>query len=311
VTNLGRRRRANPAAYGFPLDLVKGRWLTEKQNAEKDEERDDLEAGAEDVVRKATVIPFVEDRRNVLVLRWAGRVGESEAVTLQYAVERGMEAVFQLEDSELTSQLLPDADERGRTMFVEAAEGGAGVLRRLQGEPDQLAAVAVEALKIMHVDPGSGQDVDGACVRGCYRCLLSYSNQTVHEAIDRRLAIDRLMALTSGRVEPAEPPSPPADADLDLGALSDRARALVDLVSSRNLRGPDDVGVRVVGYEARIDLVYRVDGLNTAIVVDGPHRQPDPGVLAFYGWNVVHVRLDDDLDTVVSSHPAVFGMEML
>ncbi len=246
----------------------------------------------------------------MLVLRWAGRVGESEAVTLQFAVERGMEAVFQLEDSELTSQLLPDADERGRTMFVEAAEGGAGVLRRLQGEPDQLAAVATEALKIMHVDPESGADIDGACVRGCYRCLLSYSNQTVHESIDRRMVIDRLLELTSGRVEPAGPTAPPDKADLDLGSLGERARALVDLLSSRNLRGPDDVGVRVAGYDSRIDLVYRVNGLHTAVVIDGPHRHPDPGVLAFYGWNVVHVRLDDNLDTVVSSHPAVFGMEM-
>lgn len=312
VTNLGRRRRANPQAYGFPLDLVKGRWLTEREASKNDHDADDdLEAGVEDVARKAVVVPFVEDRRNILVLRWTDRVGDVEAVTLQYAIERGMEAVFQLEDSELTSQLLPDADERGRTMFVEAAEGGAGVLRRLQGEPDRLGAVAAEALRIMHVDPESGAEGDGACVRGCYRCLLSYSNQPVHESIDRRVAIDRLLALIPARVEPAESAAPPVVIDISGADLSDRAQALLRLLAGKNLRAPDDVAVETGGYDARIDLVYRVDGLDTAVVLDDHlHQRPDPGVLAFYGWNVVHVRLDDDLEAVVARHPAVFGTEV-
>jgi hypothetical protein len=135
VINLGRKRRKNRDLHGFWLDLVQGRWLTETEGTQQDsdEDGDDLEAGVLDVRRKDLVIPFVEDRRNVLVLRWAQHVDECEAVTLQFAVERGIEAIFQLEDTELVSELLPDAGQRGRTLFVEAAEGGAGVLRRFAG----------------------------------------------------------------------------------------------------------------------------------------------------------------------------------
>src|SRR5439155_17137524 len=140
------------------------------------DEDDDLEAGFEDVQRKALVTPYVEDRRNILVLRWPDKVTAEEATTLQFAIERGIEAVFQLEDSELSSELLPDAAERGRVLLVEAAEGGAGVLRRLQSEPDAMAKVAAEALRIIHIDPDTGDENDSACVRGCYRCLLSYGN---------------------------------------------------------------------------------------------------------------------------------------
>src|SRR5699024_2751541 len=140
---------------------------------------------AENVRRKERVIPFVEDRRNIAILRWAEKVTETEARTLQYAIERGIEAHYQLEDSELTSQPVKDPDERGRLMLIEAAEGGAGVLRRLHDELDALAQVARAALEIIHVDPDTGESTADACVRGCYRCLLTYSNQSDHESIDR------------------------------------------------------------------------------------------------------------------------------
>ena len=45
------------------------------------------------------MLPHVEDRRNIAVVRWSQPVDEAAAVTLQYALERGIEAAFQLEDS--------------------------------------------------------------------------------------------------------------------------------------------------------------------------------------------------------------------
>ena len=60
------------------------------------------------------------------------------AVTAAIALERGIEAAFQLEDSELSSESLPDEDGRGRALFIESAEGGAGVLRRLVDDPEAL-----------------------------------------------------------------------------------------------------------------------------------------------------------------------------
>src|SRR5262249_40132182 len=85
VTNLGRRDRKNKDIHGFWLDLVKGRWLTEREAAQDDDEgEDNLEAGLRDVQRKAVVTPYVQDRRNILVLRWAEQVSPEEAVTLQF-----------------------------------------------------------------------------------------------------------------------------------------------------------------------------------------------------------------------------------
>ncbi|HVX69716.1 MAG TPA: DEAD/DEAH box helicase, partial [Mycobacteriales bacterium] len=147
VANVGRRRRKDPEDRGFWLDLTEGKWLSEKAAADTTVDAEDLES-AEDVVGKAKVIPYVEDRRNILVIRLPDPVDETTATTLRVAVERAIETCFQLEDSELESQALPDLESCGRFLLIESAEGGAGVLRRLVSEPGALSDVARTALQI-------------------------------------------------------------------------------------------------------------------------------------------------------------------
>ncbi|MGH3237421.1 MAG: helicase-related protein, partial [Streptosporangiaceae bacterium] len=159
VTNIGRRRRQNPDIHGYMIDVTTGRWL--KENEREDQaapEEEGLEA-ADGVRRKQRVIPYVEDRRNILVTRLAAAVSPETAVTAAIALERGIEAAFQLEDSELSSDGLPDAERRGRALLVESAEGGAGALRRLVDDPGALPRAARTALQIMHFDPDSGADL--------------------------------------------------------------------------------------------------------------------------------------------------------
>ena len=160
VTNVGRRSAAEPGTmHGYMIDVTTGRWL--KENEREDQaapEEEGLEAPG-DVKRKQRVIPYVEDRRNILVTRLAPRSATETAVTAAIALERGIEAAFQLEDSELSSEGLPDPERRGRALFIESAEGGAGALRRLVDDPDALPQAARTALQIMHFDPDSGADL--------------------------------------------------------------------------------------------------------------------------------------------------------
>lgn len=80
--------------------------------------------------------------------------------------------------------------------MYEATEGGAGVLSRIVQEPGKLAETALAALELMHFENVenaiAAQDPsllttnsEARCVKGCYRCLLSYYNQPDHELIDR------------------------------------------------------------------------------------------------------------------------------
>jgi ATP-dependent helicase YprA (DUF1998 family) len=324
VMNVGRRRRKNREDLGFWLDTAKGVWLKEKDAPDAAPEDEALE-DADAAPAKRKVIPYVEDRRNILVLRLAQPVSEVLATTLRYALERGLEAAFQLEDVELDSMSLPDPEGRGRMLFTESAEGGAGVLRRLQAEPDALAEAAREALRICHFDPSTGEDLghaDGAderCERGCYDCLLSFINQADHQMIDRHSVKALLVSLAASRTASA------GSAGEGRRAVVARLRELcttglerdfLDWLAEHDLRLPADAQTLVAEAFARPDFVYRsLDG-PTAVFIDGPvHEAPAVAErdreaeerLADYGWNVVRIRADESWADAVGKHKSVFG----
>ncbi|MEV4680457.1 DEAD/DEAH box helicase [Streptomyces kurssanovii] len=209
ITNLGRVRDKEGEPDGYWLDLGDGRWLNDRAAA------DAIEGTGMAVVdedgnekrRKRRVLPYVEDRRNILVLTLDEPEPEPVALSFLYALERGIEAAFELEDSELTAELLPPDDgPRRRMLFTEAAEGGAGVLRRIQHDKDALAEAARTALEICHFDPETGEDLGGPtddekCARGCYVCLLTYANQTHHRRLSRHAARPLLLRLAGARTE--------------------------------------------------------------------------------------------------------------
>ena len=152
--NVGRARRRNRNVQGYMIDITTGRWLRETEpEGEATPDEAELDS-AKDVKRAQRVIPYVEDRRNVLVTRLARSVNPETAITAAIALERGIEATFQLEDSELSSEMLPDPDSQGRALLVESAEGGAGALRRLRRRPGRADAGGPERAGDHALRPG-------------------------------------------------------------------------------------------------------------------------------------------------------------
>ncbi|MUN36464.1 DEAD/DEAH box helicase [Actinomadura litoris] len=324
VINRGRRRRRDASDVGFWLDPIRGRWLSETSAAGLMPEDEGLRP-LKDAARAVKVVPFVEDHKNICVIRLGRRVSETEAVTLRYALERGMEAHFQLEDSELTSEGLPDADDRGRMLFVESAEGGAGALRRLHDEGEALAEIARTALRIIHVDPGTLEDLGSApgarerCERGCYDCLLSYTNQVFHQRIDRHSVIDLLAELagawTGARADQRGTVEEHATGLADASG-SELERRFVTFLKQRDYRLPDEAQTLVADALARPDFVYRLPAGPVAVFVDGPHHGYSQvwerdvqaeGRLLDLGWLVVRFSYDGEWDEIVSGYPSVFG----
>lgn len=198
--NKGLRRRANQTQHGFRINPMNGAWS--KLEDESDETNDDPTK-----IASQWVVPWVRDQKNaLLVLLPDPEINETTVATVQYALKRGIEAVYQLEESELLAEPLPDRKRRNGVLFYEATEGGAGVLSRLVGESDAMSRIAHAALRLLHMDiPDHGeplppvdalQDVaDANCVAGCYRCVLSYYNQPDHPVIDRRDRMARAILL--------------------------------------------------------------------------------------------------------------------
>ncbi len=190
--NVGLRRRAKEEGLGYPINPASGYWLAAADDEDADAVKDPSK------VQPQTIVPFVEDRKNALLLRFHGdRLPIETAATLQHALLRGIEMTFQLEEGEVLGEPLPSRDERNALLIYESTEGGAGVLARLVSEAGALRKVIDAAIQICHFDlehfeaHGRAANAlkdkgDAQCVAGCYRCLLSYYNQTDHAVIDRR-----------------------------------------------------------------------------------------------------------------------------
>ncbi|MEV5383425.1 protein kinase [Streptomyces sp. NPDC052721] len=341
ITNLGRVRDKEGEPDGYWLDLGDGRWLNDRAAA------DAIEGTGMPVVdedgnekrRKKRVLPFVEDRRNILVVTLEEPLPEPVALSFLYALERGIEAAFELEDSELTAELLPPDDgPRRRMLFTEAAEGGAGVLRRVQHDKDALAEAARTALEICHFDPDTGEDEGGPedgekCARGCYACLLTYANQTHHRQLSRHAAHPLLVRLAHARTRredrgesrserfrrlaptaASQNTASPTPVEADLAALVARGD-LLGWLKAKGYRLPDEVNAFVDGAAARPDLVFRLDGANLAVFVDVPGRTADStrDLEAGYrledaGWDVLRFPTDADWDTLVEHNAAYFHL---
>ncbi len=206
--NKGLKRRANRTVLGFYIDPRSGYWS-------KSEDEDPTVDVPPDVVKPVRIVPIVRDRKNALLFRFNDPMAyAAETIaTVQHALQRGIEVVSQLEEGEILGEPLPARDNRRAILAYEATEGGAGVLSGLVEDPQALGKVAREALGLMHfenvdaaIDAGDASLLvnreDEACVRGCYRCLLSYFNQPDHELIDRTSdeAKQMLVNLARGRV---------------------------------------------------------------------------------------------------------------
>lgn len=220
--NKGLRRRADKKVLGFRIDPVSGHWA---KNEDDEDDTTDPTASP-----RQWIVPSVQDRKNALLARPFGDdFSPSTLATVQHALLRGLEAVFQLEEGEILAEPMPSRDSRAGFLLYEATEGGAGVLTRLLSEPGSLASVARKALQIMHfavpdegpvaATPATLADQPGTvCVAACYRCLMSYYNQPDHELLDRRdeRAREQLLRLADSRTgsrAPREPHVPPHAAD--------------------------------------------------------------------------------------------------
>lgn len=242
---------------------------------------------------------------------------------ISYALQRGMQVLFQLEEQEIAVTRIGEAEQR-RILFWEAAEGGNGVWPRLLQEPEALSKVAREALRICHLAPESGKDVaqPESCSRACYRCLLSYSNQTDHPKLDRFLIRDHLLALgisVTSRVAKGrsyedqykwlmERRDPKSSLEVEfLRRLYESKRRLPDRAQYR----PEE------GVFCEADFYYERDGLRgVAIFIDGPtHDEPaqkqkdteQRSCLDDLGYRVLVISYDRSIEDQIAKNPDVFG----
>lgn len=305
---------------GFTLDAKNGYW------ARRPGGDDDRAPNAEGDLRVG-IRPFVRDTRSLLLIKpeQEGKIMDDGFLfSLSYALHRGIQLLFQVEQQEIAVELIGEGLEQ-RVLFWEAAEGGSGIWPRVLDDPEALALIAREALRICHYDPQTGEEREEEarkCSRGCYECLLSYSNQLQHSVIDRRRIKDYLMMLSRSRtsviVAGRSRENQYAWLLERIDQNSSLERAFLRMLYETGRKLPDRVQFRPAeDIFAEADFYYNRDGLNgMCVFCDGPdHDLPqrsetdrkERGKLEDRGFRVVIIRHSKDLAAQISEHPDVFG----
>ncbi|OAI40249.1 hypothetical protein AYO38_06165 [bacterium SCGC AG-212-C10] len=298
---------------GFRLDRVTGRWL-----------------GADDAPETPTpnavpdVMPYVTDSRNLAIVHPVGPARERPfLVTLLHALRRGIQVAFQVEQQEVSVELIGSPGHE-RLLLWESAEGGTGVSERLF-DAGSLAHVATQALRLCHFDPATGEEdtaYQGECVAACYECLLTYSNQLEHRHIDRQLVREFLLAIASGSTEFTASNRSRDEQYAWLLAQIDPAstfeRAFVDFLYRESLQLPDRAQVRPAeDVMVQADFAYDRDGRpSVCVFVDGPqHTDPQAAArdtflrsaLEAAGIEVLAITSGSPLSDQVAARPDLFG----
>jgi Lhr-like helicase len=316
--NRGWRRRKDKAQLGFYINPISGTW-SKQDDPTADESSASSDEPAQDRVPNQRIVPFVEDHRNLLILRPGRPLSPEAMATLQAALKRGIEMCFQIEEAELVAEPLPTADDRKALMFYESAEGGAGVLTRLANEPDSLAQVAAAALRLMHFNPPAGPWVredlaalehrpDGVsiCEAGCYQCLLSYFNQPDHDHINRRNSdvLDVLVALANAQVGmTASVVGTPPGVVPSLGH-DGRMTEWLEALDRAGLLRPEATAVPVCNGTATASAQYK-DA--RALVFLAPLTDDQRRALIDKGWQVLDFSDGATWSEQFAAHPEVFG----
>ncbi|MGN8852066.1 DEAD/DEAH box helicase [Anaerobiospirillum succiniciproducens] len=315
--NLGWRNRKNQRTKGFSIDPINGYWdkhSTEDQSSITDDDK----LGKESKVNLQTVVPYVSDIRNILIIspiadeHDAIVITENTMPTLQAALKRAIEQTYQLESSEIAVSPLPSENDRKQLLIYETTEGGAGVLQHIANDSHALAKVARKALKIMHyVVPDDIKDLNLStitteagedCVAGCYKCLLSYFNQPDHSLIDRRdpATIRILIELSKSTLDQIVVEEMPQEETSAPDSISDR---FITQLHQRGYLIPDELNFTFKRLQITVGARYLSS--HVAILFE-PMAADDLEGLEEIGWTTLDFSDDSKWDSLFEEHKTFF-----
>lgn len=311
--NMGYRKRISGEPEGFWLDTERGYWA-KRQDEDGD---DDSPMGKS----KILVRPFVSDTKNCLLFEPQFSVSDTILASLQAALKNAIQRVFELEDNELSAESLPSRDNRKSILFYESTEGGAGVLKRVIDQAG-FKRVIKEAIELCHYDPITFEDILKApqakepCEAACYDCLMSYSNQTDHELLDRKAIVDILISLLGSDLSRSSSEFSRVEHYERLKNLNGSTLEVkwLDYIYNNGYNLPTHAQELIESCHTQPDYLYK--DKYVAVFIDGPvHDSPDQQAkdriitndLEDTGWHVIRFRYNSDWREMLASNENIFG----
>jgi len=287
---------------GFPIGMTSGEWRGSmpEEDAQSREDFRRIKLWTSNLADALYIVPI-----QPLGLKADG------VVTLQYALKRAIEQVFQVESSEIGVIAVGDP-KAPNILLYEAAEGSLGILSRFVEDVDAFQTVVTRAKELCRFD--DPQYLGPAS----YDDLLSYYNQRDHQIIDRHLIQDALAKLAICTIEIQASAGYASYEDQyqsmlkHLDPSSSTERKFIDHLYAHGLRLPDAAQKRVDGLYVQPDFYYEP---RIWVFCDGtPHDDPvlqdedtnkRQAILA-KGDEVWVYYYKDDLAAKVAARPDIF-----
>lgn len=308
------RRSKEGDDNGYRIGTATGFW-----KKEKDEEN----PNPNDPIRKVHV--YTTDTSDVLYVEPLESLGQDEnmVISMNYALKRAIELIYQIEESELGAWIL-GKKECPNILLYEASEGSLGVLSDLVNHPEKLKEVFAKASEICHYDPVTHLETDQgkALPKASYDDLLSYYNQRHHDNIDRRLLEEPLKLLLGADIEVQDKSNSSYQQRYEqlleqYDKNSSTELKFINYLYNHGLRLPDHAQVNLKDYYISADFIYVDEGSGeqTVVFVDGSVHDENKvmeddshkrDLLVTAGIDVIVWRYDEPLDALVHSRKDIF-----
>ena len=260
--NWGNKRSKHDS---FAIDKRNGKWLTQRDLENKDTAES-----------KRDVLLFVRNNADTLYLQPLSNLNlePEQIISLSYAMKRGLERLFQVEENEVGVRILGSL-ESPNVLIYEDSEGSLGILSQLIQEPKMMKELFEEAYKCMHFDPVTREETPLGLTlpKASYQDLLSYYNQRDHDLLDRRSIKEVLETLMDCDYSPSHSGTSYDDqyqqllADYDKS--SDLEKRLLDHLYKNKLNLPDKAQQNVQDYYISADFVYDAADGPVLVFCDG------------------------------------------
>lgn len=298
---------------GFKIDQRNGVWRQQRE-LEKDQDKTD---------NVKEIMLYTKDTSDVLYIQPLGNIGASadEVITLSYALKRGIEKLFLVEESEIAVSTMGNP-EKPNILIHEASEGSLGILSQLINDPIKMNEWFKAAYEVIHFDPETREETElgKTLPHATYQDLLSYYNQIHHRFLNRYDIKETLEHLMDCEVE------------LVQGAQNDREEQYQYLLNAydknssteykfikylydNNYALPDIAQQNLKDYYISADFIYKNNGNPVIIFVDGSvhddHivREDDNNkreIMNDAGYDVIVWRYDESLEELMLKRKDIF-----
>jgi very-short-patch-repair endonuclease len=245
---------------GFDIGTKTGFFKTKKQ-LEKPNPEDPIQ----------NIMLYTYDTSDVLYVQPIKSLGLTEegVVTMQYALEKAIEQLYNIEPVEIDARLM-GSDEYKNIMLYESAEGSIGVLKDIARNPAKLRGIFLKAYEICGYDYTTKEDLFPTRPKASYDDLLSYYNQMDHTKIDRHSIIKALeLLIVSNPDDTVGGTYEEKYEELKKGLhhRSPGEKALLDYLFENGYRLPDFTNHNMEQFYVQPDFVYEKE--KALVFVDG------------------------------------------